>query len=287
MSEQKQFDPETVTLEELRAEVMKTENQELPIEQPRNADGTFAPKETPAVVETPAVEAPPVEKKVYETVIDLEDGSGVQVFRATTQEELIEKLVTAQKNASKKIRELNARLPRQENKPERNADEEFGLAQEFMTTPSKAFQKLFKDTVGMPIEEFKTKIDRVNAFEAAQAREQAGRDFVAQTPEYFPSVKNGTRISNFLKTYQLEPTPENMTKAFTELNESGLLEAKPTEAPTPTPTPTPAPRRSGSGLPVRGSAQPSRPTNSGPTEEELYNMPLEKLRELGRTQPQE
>lgn len=42
--------------------------------------------------------------------IDIGDGAGVQVFEAETETELIAKLVIAQENATRKIRDLNRRL---------------------------------------------------------------------------------------------------------------------------------------------------------------------------------
>ena len=52
---------------------------------------------------------PPPSKFVRE--IDLKDGSGVQKFEAESWEGLVDKLATAQENATKKIRELSARKP--------------------------------------------------------------------------------------------------------------------------------------------------------------------------------
>ena len=284
----KPLDPETMSLEELRT-LANAEPEAKP-----DPDPEVKP-EKPETKNVADPEEEPEEKILYQRRIDLGDGSGVQVFQAESMEELIDKLVTAQENATKKIRELNAALPKPTSKPkERTADDEFVLSQEFMTKPSKAFEKLFQDTVGMPIGEFKTKLERVTAFEQAQAANQAANDFVAATPEYLANPANGQRMKNYLQTYQLPATVENMQKAFRELTASGLLEVKPVKTEVTDPEVKPdekpqvtvvqhtrsTPKRTASGLSTRGNSTPAKPTTSGPTEKELYEMPLEQLRDL-------
>lgn len=276
-----EFNPETASLEELKARSAAEQPTEQP-EQKRNADGTFAA--------TPKTEAPtpdpddiPEEKTIYQRRIDLGDGSGVQVFSADSLEELVDKLTDAQVNATKKIREQQAELGKARPHPqtkERTPDEEFVLSQELMSKPSKAIAKLFEETVGMPISEFKTSVQRVKVFEEAQASEKAGQDFVNQTPEYFGCVPNHKKMTDYLRTYKLPVTVDNLTKAFNELTSIGLLQTKPTETPTQVkndPPPTERRPRS-SGLNNRNNATPV--VQTGPTEEELYKMPLEKLKEL-------
>ena len=168
---------------------------------------------------------------VYQRRIDLGDGSGIQVFQGSTLEELTDKLVEAQMNATKKIREQQKRLEELAPKPvvkrERTADEEFVLAQEFASTPSKAFEKMFLETVGMPMSDFKTKLEKVEAFDRAQSANQAAEQFVALHPEYYAIPRNGTRIQNYMKTYNMPGTVDNITKAYEDLKASNLLEAKP------------------------------------------------------------
>ena len=120
MSEVNGFDPETAPLEELRAQA----NTEV--------DPEVAAAEAEAAKIAAAENEEPVEEEVtiYQRRIDLGDGSGVQVFNAGSMEELVDKLVTAQENATKKIRELNAAVPKPQVQKERSADEEFVLSQE-------------------------------------------------------------------------------------------------------------------------------------------------------------
>src|SRR5437868_2462551 len=78
----------------------------------------------------------PNEPQVFSRTIDLGDGSGVQVFEAPTLEELVDKLAKAQENATRKIRELAAKVkiePAPETKSKLSPDEEFVLGQEMLS----------------------------------------------------------------------------------------------------------------------------------------------------------
>lgn len=231
---------------------------------------------------------------IYRREIDLGDGSGVQVFQADTLEQLVDKLAEAQKNATRKIRELNqASKPATQKPRQLSSDEEFIIGQELMSKPTAAFAKLFESQVGVPIEAFKTSWERVQAFEQAQAEQQAQNDFVAAHPEYLPNVNNGKRFLKYLQTFNMTLTLENLEKAYQELKSSGLLEVKPdsgsnTDATevnqdtsrivTPARTEVVQRTRASSGLSTRrGIVQ---RVNNEPSEDELENMPLDKLREL-------
>lgn len=297
------FDPETWSLEELKARANAPVEQD-PTAQPdqkRNADGTFAPKTVLDAIKqedaAPPAEAPadpdpdPEEETIYQRRIDLGDGAGVQVFQATSMEELVDKLVQAQEHATRKIREMSAAQPKPVAKKTRTADEEFMLSQEFMSKPSQAFEKLFQDTVGMPIGEFKTNVDAVKAFNNTRAADAAAEKFVAITPDYFANQSNGKKIQSFLKTYSLPATVENLTKAYTELNTDGLLAAKPAVKEVTQDTPIPEvqptvikPKPKSSGLSSRGGVATRPLAQQGPTEAELYQMPLAQLKQLANSQ---
>jgi len=281
--EQKPFDPETATLEELRAVALQEENAVVD-EQPRDDKGRFVPKD----------EEPPA-PTTFRREIDLGDGGGVQVFEGDSMEALLDKLTDAQRNATRKIRELSAqKQPDPAPEPTFSDDEEWVLGQELLTKPSEAFGKLFERMVGKPLDAFKSDMARLNAFERAQAEYQASTNFVQKHPEFHQTPANGERMERYLEVYKLPPTVENLEKAFQELSKSGLLEAKPEVPPSdgsgaPTTEPArivpsaddvPPARRAASGLSARRNAPVNRSTE--PTEEEAENMPLEKLRELAQ-----
>lgn len=271
------FNPETCTLAELKAEIEKTS--------PTAVTEVAAPVEEPvAEVADPTqttTEPEEDEETIYQRRIDLGDGSGVQVFQGSSLEELVDKLVVAQENATKKIRQLAAEKPPAVKKP-RSADEEFVLGQKFMSKPSEAFSQMFEAEVGMPISEFKSNVEAVKAFNETKAADDAANKFVALTPDYFANPSNGKKIQRYLEVNRLPATVETLTKAYTELNADGLLAAKPAEKAEAATEVVTRPKPKSSGLSTRGGAP--KPAATQPTEKDLYTMPLAQLRNMANKQ---
>jgi len=284
-----ELDLDTMPLDELA----KLANDNF--DQPRDEQGRFAAKQDD---QTAADDQP--DEIVYRRVIDLGDGSGVQVFEAPSPEELIEKLAIAQEHATRKIRELAAAAKAVQPPPEPVIDpnEEFLLSQELLQTPTKAYAKLFKKMTGVDISEFRTVREKLTAFEQAQKEESAAAQFVQTHPDYYNSPKNNAKMEKWIRMHGLEGTPENIERAFVDLQESGLLETRPATpdaetneervsrqriaAPT---TRLVGQRRAASGLSSRRSvAAPAKPEL---TEDDLYKMSYEQLEELARREAQE
>lgn len=187
--------------------------------QERDEKGKFVSHE----VETPA------EVKVE---IDLQDGGGVQVFKAVSHEELVEKLRVAQENATRKIRQQNEQLKTLRTqatvKPRYQAktitpDEEFVIGQEFTTSPTKAFAKLFESQTGMTLDEF-----RQNQEATVEIREQNkavrnAAEFVERHPEYVASPANAKKINAYIATHGLPNALESVEEAYESLAADGLL----------------------------------------------------------------
>lgn len=239
---------EGLSIEEIRKLAETSE------EQPRGDDGKFIKKE----------EVP--EPVKFRREIDLGDGSGKQVFEADSQDELIDKLTEAQKNATKKIRELAAATKQPE--------------------PAKEPAK--------PL----TAEERLSILETKLKQDEIATQFIADHPDYLPNPSNGRRLLNWLKAEGLAESPENLHRAYEELNTGGLLEKRPSEDEVPEEIeeePEPAPRIV---VPVAAASEsepPRQKVSSGlsnrrgmaaraakvePTQEELESMPLDKLREL-------
>lgn len=289
-----EFDPNTADLGELREKILAAQaSGELKEEQPRNADGTFAAKTT--TTEDPVVDptvdpAPETKPLLYEErKIDLHDGAGIQTFRGlgTSREEalteLTNKLVEAQENATRKIRQQQEQISKV-TKPatQRSADEEFLLAQQLLSEPTKAIQQAFQDMVGVPISEFKSTLDAAKAFSTEQKAETARTQFIEANPDYFPDRANGTRIEKLLNTYGLPYTADNLTKVYKELQQDGLMKVKPTTAPVVDPAPTVV-KRTSSGLTARGAANPTLtkvPTTLDEIRESTKDLSLAELRSL-------
>jgi hypothetical protein len=253
------------------------------VEQPRDEQGRFIavvpPQADPAAPPQadPVVDpAAPVEE--YTATIDIGDGAGTQVFSAPTKDELLEKLIEAQTNATKKIRELSARpapaapAPVAPTVTAPNPDEELAISQEMLSEPTSAFRKLFEKQVGMPIDSFKTKVERLEAWERGQREESVAREWMAATPDYYATPANGTKLGKWLELNRLEATAENIQAAYTDLAASGLLTTAPAVPVVPA---TPAARSSG--LSTRHSVAPVLPPTVADETKKAYEMPLDQL----------
>jgi hypothetical protein len=225
--------------------------------------------------------------------IDLGDGSGKQVFEADTYEELADKLAEAQTHATKKIREQNrklkeARTPKVEPTPRTpkynekplTTDEEFAIGQNFSQMPRAAFEKLFESVTGLKPVEFRSKLEAMDAFDAAMAEQREAEAFVvSHAKDFTPSPQNYAALKGILDAEGLAVTKDNLDYAFDQASTSGLLVSiTPTPAPRIEEPAPPAPRKVSTGLSDRA---PSREiaAPSVPTVEELRAMPYEQARE--------
>jgi hypothetical protein len=275
-----ELDLETIDMDKLR-EMAQATKEELP----RDENGRFVAKEPEPEPEP----QPEPEPEVFRREIDLGDGSGKQVFEGASWEELADKLANAQLHATRKIRELSHAPKKEEPAPaptasEMTEDERWLISQEFLTDPDKAFDKLVERRL---LPKLQPQLEKIKAIERQEQAEVASNEFVGSHPDYYATPKNGEKLVRYLNTWKMDATVENLEKAYQELNESGLLEAKPevvanTDAESDTriansDTVRPV-RKVASGLSGKRSAPALVP--QGPTEEELYEMPLEKLREL-------
>lgn len=252
-----------------------------------------APK-TEAVT-PPAAAEEEQEELVYRREIDLGDGSGVQVFEGDSYDELIDKLANAQLHATKKIKELSAARKAEAASEELTPEQEFLLAQELTSKPGKAMKALIESTLGMTVEEFRKTQSELREFRAKQVADSDAVQFVNETPDYYASQRNGAKIQKYLSTYKLQPTIENYKQAFADLNEGGLLEAKPangasnkqgdpdTRIADDEPTPVVTQRKVGSSISTKGRAA-SSTKMATLSEADLYDMPLDKLEALARLQ---
>lgn len=247
---------------------------------------------------------------VFRATIDLGDGSGVQVFEADTQEELNEKLVEAQINATRKIRQQEAELKDLRSKTavkpqpaEISEDDEYVFSQEMAKHPTKAIRAIFKRLTGREIEEFTTVGQRLDAVRDAEEQNQAMTTFLATHEDFDDRNQidgkpnpNGQLMKMKLAELGLPVTSENLHRAYLDLKKSGLLVLKSEEAhadpapraeateriaqPTPEVTQTRTRRSSG----VSSHSRRAAPATQEPSEDEAYKMPLDQLRQLANKQ---
>lgn len=242
---------------------------------------------------------PPADKKARcRKIIDLGDGSGVQVFEGHTWEEVSEKLAQAQFHATKLIREqkqakLDLRtpdvqvLPTQIQRRQLTADQRLKLSTLLVTDPKAAELELSKALFGLSPEEVQQiERDAVAGGEAIK--------FYLSHPDYIVCPKNRENMSAYINKYLNGVLSENnFGIAYDNLKANGLLELKEVAAPETTPQERIAPRGSGKGTRSGMSAQngePSRETPAPPTPSEvertLRTMPLDKLRRIANNEGQ-
>lgn len=264
----------------------------------------------PETVNTMGEWADQENSSVYRREIDLGDGSGVQVFEASSLEALVDRIADAQLNATKKIRSQEAELrdfrARHAEKPkpkELSADEEYVLSQELTKTPSVAFRKLFKESTGMDLEELQEVKKEIDGRKQASLRLQAMETFLATHDDFENANEidgrpnpNGDLMRMKLAELGLPVTSENLHRAYLDLKPSGLLKLKSEEAHAePAPKPKATERiaqpeaevaqqrtRKGSGVSTQARAVVSQ--SQEPSEDEAYTMPMEKLRNLANRQ---
>ena len=187
------------------------------------------------LVETPAP-APPARRTVYTKTVDLGDGHP-QVFKASTKDELIEKIYNAQVSASKRINELkqeNKRLqkavepdpaqPTRQYEPRSlSQDEELELANEITVNPTSAISKALKATLGMDPDELRKKLSKLDEIEQKEVIKAIGGQFIAAHPEYPISDANEKLMSQYIQKNKLAWTLKNLELAFADLVEAGLV----------------------------------------------------------------
>lgn len=181
----------------------------------------------------------------FRRVIKGKDGAGDQVFEANTAEELIEKLSTAQENATSKIRELSATRKRhtpfiyldrtiEVPAPQRIPDPTAEDVIQFQANPMPYLRAV--SALANRIAEF----DYRQKTEAAQRK--AAVDFERNHAEdYIPCDENGDAIENYLKSQNAPINLHNLEAAYSYLVETDGLPVLPTEEEQPTVTPTAAP----------------------------------------------
>lgn len=284
MADEKEVNLETMPLEELKAAALAEETKE---EEPKPAAAAVADIELP---KEEAEEIP--EQFVYKKEIDLGDGSGVQVFTGKgataleALEELTENLAEAQRHATKKIHELNSRVKAEDTRTaQQKTDDEYVIAQRLQKEPSKTMREVVNEVIA----------EREEATKQSLAAQQT---FVDTHPDYVADADNGRRITAEVQRLGYnEFSEQSLEKAYQSLKASGLLKLKAEEAggtteakteetqrivePTVEATQPRSPKKA-STVSTRGAGAPA--VKTGLSEDELYSMPMDKLRQISNEQ---
>lgn len=221
------------------------------------------------------------EKGQWKATLDPGTGANAEVFWGKNKNGLMTNVLKAKLNATKKIRDLNKQLklggtaPRTPVAPkpavpqsrELTADELFEIQTELQANPDKALETWFQKKTGLSVTQLVEIAKRGAAAEAELRIEAVSREFLAQTPEYYPDDKNVEALVRWLGKYKVgnpsatmydldaagQWTLTNLEEAFADLSDDGLLvkAPRPPKAPrqaesTPQvpapPDPVPAPR---------------------------------------------
>lgn len=218
----------------------------------------------PIVIQNPDGSSISIEKssKGWKGSVDIGTGS-TQVYYGKTKNELLTNVLTAQANATKKIREQNRQIkfggPDALQPPVQKmdtaaprkltADEliEMKLLQE--TDPEAFFDKMFAIKAGKPLAELMADNEKGKQASLELGMEAAAKTFVARNPDYYadPNFENYQNILAFLSKTKLRRsmtkdnakeiehllvangffTAQNLEEAYTDLKEDGLLLSAP------------------------------------------------------------
>lgn len=285
MADEKELNPETMPLADLKAAALAEEKKE----ETKPAPAAVSDMELPPA-EAEAEEAP--EQFVYKKEIDLGDGSGVQVFTGTGAtkdeafEDFAEKMADAQRNATIKIQDLTKRVKAEDTRTaQQKTDDEYVIAQRLQKEPSKTMREVVNEVIA----------ERESAQKQSLAAQQS---FVDTHPEYVADADNGRRITAEVQRLGYSEFSEtSLEKAYQSLKASGLLKLKAEEAGGTTEAETEEPQRivepkveatqprspkKASTVSTRGAGSPA--VKTGPSEDELYSMPMEKLKQISNEQ---
>jgi hypothetical protein len=239
---------------------------------PTPVQATPAPEPPPTPQPAPVVapNATPEPPKEFTATVDLGDGSGPQVFKADSQQGVIDKLVDAQKNATLRIRQLKEKAkakPDNSRPPETlafqprtlNEAEAKEINELAKTDIVAAWRRLYEAETGTKPDAIGRTVSTSQQFQEKEAAARAEAEFIADHLEDFDCTpKSGNAIYAFLlgctrvvtdggynckRCGKIHDEPKYTTKnnlewAFETLTEQGAtFMDKPAPAPEPTPVP--------------------------------------------------
>lgn len=202
------------------------------------------PEEVQDEVVDPVVseEAGPFKKTAdgWEVVIDIGGGAGVQRYIGKTKDEVSMKLIEAQQNASRKIRQQERALHLGEG-PEEFVPESLGsirtfepeeaneaevnqlyedLRNEDRSKAARAHARLTEIQFGAPMQDVRSTLRRTSEIDHVLKCRAAGERFRATHPELKNTLDNAQAIANYCEKKGWDPTFKNLEEAFTRLKRS-------------------------------------------------------------------
>jgi hypothetical protein len=211
--------------------------------------------------ETPV--ATEAEAQPQKFVREIEVGGRKQKFESDTYEGLVDKLVEAQENATKKLQEL-ATQRRGRIEPEKKSSDYQPLQsmqlkaeelQQLQADPHELVRRIFQAEAGMSLEEFRMREGERRRMEAEY---RAQSEFVQRHPDYVPTNENAQKLFKFLQEQGYPVSKANLDYAFEELRGELSQTSQPA-------APAPVVQSQGRPAPPPSSAPPSfvRPSLGG------------------------
>lgn len=299
MSNEQVLNLETMPLEDLKAlalrEIEVEQDKTPPVEtgksdeQARDDKGRFTKTEESDVVNEP-------QEHIVRREIDLKDGSGIQVFkgRGASQiealDDLADKLLDAQRNASKKIREQSDSLKKFN---QSTADDNYVIAKQLQEKPVETIQQLVDRHLAEKAQREQKELNEALAVQQA---------WVDEHPEYLPTPENSKALTSWITNQgEQKLTESNLEKAYQSLKASGLLKLRDESASDGTKDETAGTERiaqsdvnstqhrsSTKGSSIRRSnGTPTTPVKAEPSEDDLYDstkFSMDKLKQLANEQ---
>ncbi len=218
-------------------EIEPAESEAPPVDAPEPLPIAETPAEpAPSEESTVQTEKPSGKRTVYIKKIDLGDGN-VQTFKASTKDELIDKIFNAQVNASKRIKELKAenrklaqsvqpdpeKPTRQYQPRDLSEDEEIEVINKLQSSPKEAVAKTIEALFGGTMDEIRA--DIAYGRQAKQREEilAVGRQFMQEHPDYPVTAQNEKLMGEYLQKNKLAWTLKNLEIAYADLQEAGLV----------------------------------------------------------------
>ena len=189
------------------------------------------------------------EAKQFRREIDLGDGSGKQVFEAESAEELNDKLVDAQTNATRKIREQNQELQTLRraalNAPARGQDDPDGPMPEFKgreltgdeafaigqrlanpATAAAALREAIEANLGASLEDVRRTLRLAQMTPRELHGKEAAEVFLLNHPEFVTNASNQKEIFDYMRhpDRRMALTVQNFERAFQACKAAGLLQ---------------------------------------------------------------
>jgi len=182
----------------------------------------------------------------YVAVIDMEDGSRPQRFIGDSHRSVADQLMTAQLHATTHIGQQRSRIreletPEPGTAPQRferrplSADDRFRVVAD-MSDPTKApeaIKTVVEAEFGAPIETVRERLNTAAETDQAAQAAQETRQFMEETPDFFPSQHNNQLLVSHMQMSGMAPTKKNFGIAYERLRDAGLLQAKPDVEPPP------------------------------------------------------